>query len=170
MKSIKLLGTALILSLSVLFSSCSSDDNNSGASNLDTYISASVAGQNFRTYSLAGESTGIATRFGGEINISATSVEGTTFQNANTIVINLSGITATGTYQLNSTSDSYLAYVDGASQKIFSTDDCEGSTGTITVTLLNDQKIEGTFTFTGKESFECSEQKVVTSGMFRGTF
>ncbi len=155
-----------------LTASCSDDDSNStGNVNLPagTYISASIDGQAFETLSIAGQSTAVATKtnVGNQslIMISASA------QNTNTVVINLLGITGTGTYQLEANGDRNVSYVDFATNISYnSSADCQGAGGTINITHLDDQKIEGTFEFVGKNDDNCANSKTVTSGSFRGVY
>lgn len=154
-----------------LTASCSDDDSNSTGSVLPsgTYISASIDGQAFETLSIGGQSTAVATKTNAGdqslIMISASA------QNTNTMVITLLGVNGTGTYQLNADSDNNVSFVDFATNISYnSSADCEGARGTINVTHFDDQKIEGTFEFVGKNDENCANSKTVTSGSFRGVY
>jgi hypothetical protein len=169
MKAIKLIGKCLFVSLSMLVLSCSSDDNGDGGESTPdgTFIEGMVDGTQYTTYNIQGTSVGVAMSTGSGsgrlIMISGSNdMNGTT-----SFSINLLGINSTGTYQINPDSDSVLAFVSGVS---YDTSNCSGATGTINITTLNDNEIEGTFDFTGKDDENCSASKSVTSGSFRGEF
>lgn len=89
-----------------------------------------------------------------------------------TMTVVLIGVSAPGTYEVNSDTNTTLGYAEETSGTDVSWDtgDCEGASGTITVTTLTDTKVEGTFSFTGANDEACGDQKVVTNGSFRGTF
>ena len=161
--------------LTLTLTACSDDDSGStgGGNNPSngSYISAKVSGTNFETMNIAGHSTGMAQKTGlGDqtfISITATS------QNTNTMVITLSGVTGTGTYNLNEDegNENNVSFVDVASGISYnSTANCEGAEGTLKVTHYDNQKIEGTFQFVGKNDDDCSKSKNVTEGKFRGIF
>ena len=171
MKKIRMTFAAVLATASFIATSCSSDDGGAGGgSNLDTYISAKVDGQTFTTFSAGGVAASTAIRSADLIQVTATSMVSATATDTKTLAISLFGVTAPGTYQVGPNSDNSISYVEGASFSAFSTNVCAGATGTITVTTINDTKIEGTFSFTGKNDDNCSQQRVVTEGQFRGTF
>lgn len=90
---------------------------------------------------------------------------------ANNISITLMGITSTGTYTLDTSSDSVIAYTSPIANAAFGTGICAGSTGTLIVTAYDATKIEGTFTFIGKDGENCATPaKNVTAGSFKGVF
>jgi hypothetical protein len=175
MKAIKLIGKCLFLSLSMLALSCSSSDDDGGGGGgstpSGTYIKAKVDGTQYVTYNIQGFSAGVATSSGsgsGRLIM----ITGGNDMNGNTAFsINLLGINATGTYDIGPDSDSTLAFVmTGGSGVSYDTSNCAGATGTINITTLNDTKVEGTFSFTGKDDENCTDSKSVTSGSFRGEF
>jgi hypothetical protein len=84
------------------------------------------------------------------------------------MAVNLIGIDAEGTYPLNSDSDSVVAYLEN--QQSYDTSDCSGATGTLTITEINSEKVEGTFSLTGKLDDNCAQSKSITEGSFRGVF
>jgi len=175
MKKMKTFGWAAFAALTLAFTGCSSDDNGGGNSSLDTYITAKVDGNSFETYSINGQSLGVATRSGtGEssaIIISCSNATAVTATQFESIQIALIGITAPGTYQVNANTNSTLGYVMATPTNVsWDTGDCEGATGTVTITTLNETKVEGTFSFTGAKDDDCASHKVVTNGEFRGTF
>ena len=177
MKIIKTTFKAILLAVtfSSLLISCGGDDDVppvtpvTPAAN-SSFVKAKVNGQAFSSY-IFGTSAASA-------NISG-SGSGTLIQvlgsnlNANNISITLYGITETGTYEINPSLDgSVMAYTPGTGGVAYSTGECAGSGGTIVITTLSSTKIEGTFSFIGKDSNTCdtSETKTVTEGSFRGVF
>jgi hypothetical protein len=169
MKSIKKLSAVVALVMLAIFSSCSSSSSDGGGSPVSgSYVTAKVDGAAFTTV-ISGVSAASASRTGTGAD-TLIMVLGSNLA-TNSVSINLYGITATGTYTLNSSSDSVLSYVDSASSAAYGTGICEGSTGTITITYLDATKIEGTFSFTGKDGEDCAAAaKTVTEGAFRGVF
>lgn len=176
MKTAKKFGWAAFLALSLSLTACSGSDDSgsSSSSSASTYINAKVDGTAFKTLVVSGHPFGVAARSGtGEstlISVTGSSAESLTAQNVKTINMTLIGITAPGTYTFGPESSSTLAYVDSALGLSWDTSNCSGATAQVVVTTLNATKIEGTFTFTGKDDENCSSQKVVTEGKFRGTF
>jgi hypothetical protein len=177
MKTMKKMGIMAFAAMALCLTACSGDDGGNsggGGSSLDTYVNAKVDGVTFKTFSVQGHSLGAAMRTGtGDqtlISVSGSSASSMGSTDIKTIVISLLGITQPGTYTINSDSNSVLAYVDSASNISWDTSDCSGATGTIEITVLNDQKVEGSFSFTGKDDENCSSQKNITAGKFRGTF
>lgn len=155
-----------------LLISCSDDDGGStGGGNVPatgTYINAKVGGDQFETMSIQGITTGAAAKSGsGEstyITISASS------QDTNTMVITMVGVTETGTYQLGPDSQTFVAFADtGSDMAYHSSADCANVSGEIKVTHYSDEKIEGTFTYTGADD-DCTGTKNVTNGKFRGVY
>lgn len=168
MKTIKKLSVVVALTMMTIFSSCSSSDSGGGAPATGSYITAKINGASFTTL-ISGVSAASASKSGTGAD-TLIMVLGSSLS-TNSVNINLYGITATGTYTLNSSSDSVMAYVESATSKAYGTGICDGSTGSITVTYLDATKIEGTFTFTGKDGENCdAAAKNVTEGKFRGVF
>jgi len=161
-----------LMAATALLTSCSDDtDGSTGGGNTPsgTYISANVGGSNFETLSQQGFNAANATKqtIGDQtfITITATSA------NTNSMVITFTDVTATGTYDVGPQSDNVVAFFETATETAFSSNaDCSGATGELKVTHYSDTKIEGTFTFTGKNDDNCSQSKSVTNGKFRGVF
>lgn len=184
MKTIKHLSFAIVLALATILSSCSKSDSGSGsgAPATGTYILAKVDGVNFTTV-YAGQNTGVASKSGTGaqtlVQILGSSISNVSASGADTatISINLYGITATGTYPVSPASDgNVLAYTFSPAGSttgvgtVYSTGECAGSSGTITITSFTATQIEGTFAFTGKKSTTCDATKTITNGSFRGVF
>lgn len=171
MKAVKLFGKCLFLSLSMLALSCSSDDVTGGGSTPSgTYVKAKVDGTQYVTYSISGFSAGVATSTGSGSGRLIMISGSNDMSGATSFSINLLGINSTGEYTIGPDSDSTLAFVLTGSGVSYDTSDCEGATGTINITTLNDSKVEGTFSFTGKDDDNCTDSKSVTQGSFRGEF
>lgn len=171
MKTFKTISKVAIIALTVILSSCSNDSSSSStpATPSGSYITATVDGASFSS-SIAGISTASGSKSGsGEFTL--IQVLGSDI-NSNSIAINLLGITTTGTYTLNSDSGSVIAYTPPTGGAAYGTGGCPGAAGTMIVTFLDDTKIEGTFSFNGKDVDNCatSATKTVTNGSFRCVF
>ncbi|WP_293873818.1 DUF6252 family protein [Flavobacterium sp.] len=182
MKTIKHFSFAIVLALTTILSSCSKSDSGSGAPATGSYILAKVDGANFTTV-YAGQNTAVASKSGTGaqtlVQIVGTSVSNVSASGADSsnIAINLYGITAPGTYPVSPTTDgNVLAYTFSPSGSttgmgtVYSTGDCAGSSGTITISSFTATQIEGTFSFTAKKSTTCDVTKTITNGSFRGIF
>ncbi|MGQ2982156.1 DUF6252 family protein [Flavobacterium sp.] len=161
----------VLIAATTLLTSCSddSDGNTGGNTPSGTYISAKVGGSTFETLSQQGFNAASATKqvIGDDTFITITATSG----NTNTMVITLMGITATGTYDVGPASENAVAFFDTATETAFaSSADCAGAEGELKVTHYSAEKIEGTFTFTGKSDDDCSQSKTVTQGKFRGIY
>lgn len=169
MKTLKKFGLVAFMAFAVaLNTSCSSDDNGGGGGNPSgSYLHAKVDGNQFKA-EIQGYSTVSAARIGvGEgqiISVLGGNIDGTNFS------ISLMGINAAGTYTLNSESDSVMAFTTAGGMAAYSTGICDGASGTLIITTFNAEKIEGTFSFTGKDGEMCSSSKNITDGKFRGIF
>jgi len=165
--------TAMVLiAATTLLTSCSDDDGGSTNPNVPTtgsYISATVAGASFETLSQQGFNAASSTKqvIGDDTFITITATSAGT----NSMVITLMNVTGEGTYDVGPSSDNAVAYFDTATETAFaSSADCAGAEGELKVTHYSDEKIEGTFTFTGKNDDDCSQSKNVTNGSFRGIY
>ncbi|MFY0483391.1 hypothetical protein ACI6PS_12380 [Flavobacterium sp. PLA-1-15] len=174
MKNFKKIGYMAFAALSLMFTSCGSDDGGETVlpgSNLDTYVNAKVDGVNFETFSVQGISLGTASRDGSFVTVTGISQESVTATEQKVITIALMDVTGPGTYTLNAnTNAGVLSYFETATDKSWDSGNCDAGTATVVVTMLNDTKIEGTFTFTGADGENCNSTKNVTNGSFRGTF
>lgn len=162
-----------MLALTLCFAACSSDSdgNGGGSTPSGTYLKAKVNGTQFQTLEIQGQSLAVANKTGSGAN-TLIMIQGSGDMTAtNSMVINLIGITETGTYNITPDDDgNVLAYVENANTKSYDTSNCEGATGVLKITALTDTKIEGTFSFTGKDDENCSDTRSVTDGSFRGVF
>lgn len=168
-----------LLAAAALLVSCGNDDgdtsevnnNNNGSLPTGTYISANVEGTQFETLSIAGTNAASAmlTSIGSENFITITANSAST----NVMIITLRNVTGPGTFNLNEEEDNSnnASFADtGAGIGYSSTASCEGASGTLKVTHYDEEKIEGTFEFVGKNDDNCSQSKNVTEGNFRGVF
>jgi len=161
----------------LVLASCSKDDDNNANPVVPTpipantsFITATVDGAAF-TSILFGTSIASASRSGSG-NMTLIQVLGSNFS-ADNIALNLLGITETGTYTIDPSLDgSVMAFTPGTGGFAYSTGECSGSGGTLVVTAIDNTKIEGTFSFTGKDVDHCetSATKTVTNGTFKGVF
>lgn len=174
MKTFKTFSKLALVAFAVIISSCSKDDTpaQTQVPATGSYITAKVDGADFSS-TVFGVSTATANRVGtgpnALIQILGADLGG---NNISITLIDLN-LVAGQTYTLNPSLDgSVIAYVSTTSGgAAFGTGICEGSTGTLVVTAYDNTKIEGTFSFTGKDGENCSATaKAITNGSFRGVF
>ncbi len=171
MKTLKRIGLLAFTALSLTLASCEDTEGSGKGIELDTFVNAKVDGSNFKTFSVGNISAGSAVRNGNNVSVAGVSKTSHNATESKTITITLANITQAGTYNVNSTTDGRkLSYFDSASNTTWSTETCDGATGTVIVKTLTSKIIEGTFVFTGKDAGNCASQKVITSGTFKGTF
>ena len=162
------LGVAI---LAVLFAACSSDsDGGGGSTPSGTYIKSKIDGVEFKTLEVQGQSLAVAMKTGSGDQTLIMISGGGDMNGSTSMAINLLGISTPGTYNITPDSDSVMAYIDNTNTTSYDTSNCDGATGTITITTLNDTKIDGTFNFTAKNDENCTQSKAVTQGSFRGVF
>lgn len=174
MNTFKSISKLVLVGLTVLLSSCSKDDDNSSptpanlAPTSGSYITAKVDGADFSSV-IFGVSTATANRIGTGEDTMIIVLGGDLATNS--ISINLMGISAPGTYPLNPSLDgTAIGYVSSNAAASWDTGNCDAS-GTLTVTALDNTKIEGTFSFVGKNGENCTAAaKNITNGAFRGVF
>jgi hypothetical protein len=152
----------------ILLASCSKDD--APVNNIpvvpanSSYVRGTVAGAAYSSLiascSVAGSGTDrIITILGGDMG-------------ANSLTVVLYGIDAPGSYSVNNTTNSVLNYSPGSGGVAYSTGECDAASGTITITAIDATHVEGTFSFTGKDTENCDTgaTKTVTNGTFKGVF
>jgi major membrane immunogen (membrane-anchored lipoprotein) len=172
MKSIKHISFAIVLALTTILSSCSSSDDGGGGFNgpaTGNFLKAS----NFMS---EGSTTS------GSYNSGALVLQGVTTagKSINIQLYALDGTLETGTFNVSATneSDAYtgsLTYIEVNTSTFtamtYNSQLCDNANGTIVITHIDSDKIEGTFSFTGKELREdesCSGgTKSITNGSFR---
>ena len=175
MKTIKQLSFALVVALVTTLSSCSSDSSSGSSSgpSTGTFIKAKVAGADF----LGQGDLASGGYSSGNLVLQATTTAG---KSINIQLYATDGSLETGTYNVSATStdDSHvgslsLIEVNTGTMTSMTYDSaiCSNASGTIVITFIDATKIEGTFTFTGKElrdGDDCSGgTKNVTNGSFR---
>jgi len=177
MKTIKHFSFAIVLALTTILSSCSSDSGSGGGGfsgpATGSFVKANAAGSSFL-------SEGSFTT--GGFNSGNLVMQGTTMT-GKSVQIQLyavDGTLETGTYNVNSTNtdDTHvgsLTFVEVNTSTLsavaYSSMNCDNANGTITITFVDATKIEGTFSFVGKEVKEdetCNGgTKNVSNGSFR---
>ena len=176
MKTFKTVSKLALVVLTVFMVSCSKDDpaptpTPTPIPASGSFITATVDGTAFST-NIFGVSTASVNRVGTGPN-ALIQILGSDLS-ASSISINLIdlNIVAGQTYNLNPSLDgSVIAYVSASTSGAFGTGICEGSSGTMRITAYDNTKIEGTFSFIGKNGDNCSATaKNVTNGSFRGVF
>lgn len=162
------------IALALAFISCNKDDDSVAASVVNTpnnpsYITAKVDGGDFSSI-IFGTSTAQCTRVGTGSEQLIT-ILGADMQ-ANSITIALWGVGSTGEIAINQNTNSFGNYSPGSGGVAYaSSAECDNASGTINVTYIDATKVEGTFSFTGVNTDNCSGgSKSVTEGSFRGTF
>lgn len=159
--------SAVLLMAFSMAISCGSDDGGSGTGGgSGSFLQAKVDGDTFKA-EVMGQPTVTAIRQGsGATTLIQISGANASVNGMNVILF---GVTGTGTYNVGPDSDSVLAYTTSSSAS-YDTGECDGATGTVTVTALTDDKVEGTFEFTGKSEENACGAKSITQGKFRGVF
>jgi len=176
MKTIKHFSFAIALALTTILSSCSSSDSGSGGFSgpaTGSFVKANVAGSNF----LAEGSLAVGTYNSGNFVVMGTTMAG---KSINIQLYAVDGTLETGTYNVNTTNtnddhEGSLSYIEintsTFTSMTYNSQICDNSNGTIVITYVGTDKIEGTFSFAGKELREdedCSGgTKSVTNGSFR---
>ncbi len=177
MKTIKQFGFALAIIFSLTLSSCGgSDDDGGGGFNgpaTGTFIKAKVAGSNF----LAEGQLAVGNMTNGVMVVKGSSTSG---KNIGIQLYSTTGSLSVGTYNMNATQNTDIAvgsitYTDVNTSTFavtpYNSLNCENTNGTLEITFMDDTKIEGTFSFVGKEVKEdetCDGgTKNVTNGSFR---
>lgn len=188
MKTIKKLSLLGLIMVASILPSCSKKNPDPVVAASNGLITCKVNGAAFTTAPIAGQSAPIiiATKIaiGGQNLISITgqsaanitATGGSAAGSFDSITISLNGISAPGTYPVNS--DITLGYIYStpnpgsaiAKSTGYVTGNCSGTKGTITVTSLTATTIEGTFSFTAKKESTCDDTKTITDGAFKVTF
>ncbi len=160
-----------MLAMAVAVMSCSSDDdggNGGGSTPGGTYVKAKVGGTMNETYRIQGISVATAITNGtgdGRLIMIGGSIDQ---MGTKAWSINLLGINAEGEYSIGPDSNSTVAYVEN--QVSYDNSNCAGATGTVNITHIDDEKVEGTFSLTAKNDEDCSQTRTITEGSFRGVF
>ncbi len=156
----------LALSAGLALFACSSSSTGSNGGGGGT-MTATVDGGSF-----APRSSDVEVHFnGGVLNIKGTATSGNT---TTSITLNLLNVVGAGTFPLNPNNATQYAEViqsQGAAASGWTTTLSPGS-GTVVLTSLSGNRIEGTFQFTGqfKPGTAATGQKSVSSGSFSVTY
>jgi len=178
MKTMKQFGIAMVITLTTLLTSCSSSDDGGNGGGFSgpasgSFVKAKPGGSNF----LAEGTFASGAYSSGNLVLTGTS---TTGKSIGIQLYALDGTLDVGTYDVGASSNSSayagnLTYIDVNTSTFavvtYNSAFCDTSTGTIEVTFVDATKIEGTFSFQGKEvrdGDDCSgTTKNVTNGSFR---
>lgn len=174
MKTLNKLKIVLFLLITVTVSSCSSDDDGGGSGPATGgFIKSKVAGDNFQSDDL----TTVGTYNSGAMVLQGTTLDG---KSVTIQLYALDGSLETGTYNMNATNanDAYTGSLNYATVDLntfttqsYNSVNCENADGTLEITFIDATKIEGTFSFVGKEvkmDESCNgATKNVTDGSFR---
>lgn len=151
-------GYSLLLILStviLLISSCK--ENNPG---LGVYTCTIYSADDTIAWSANKET--IAIHAGAPVNIIGR-------DSVSTLIINLNGLTDPGVYPVQDSTASYVNYIDGpGNYDIYKND--YGSSGTITVTEINDSRVVGTFDSLKLSNGYHQYDKLLTNGVFNIEF
>ena len=83
----------------------------------------------------------------------------------------IKGVPTVQSYTCNSSNVSTVGRLQYQSPDSYSTAFCSTSSGTVTITSVNGNTIEGTFSFSGKRILMCTAAaKVITNGTFKITY
>lgn len=168
MKTLKLLTAAMLVSLSFFATSCSDDDggSNGGGNPSGEYVSAKVNGQAFSS------STMFDAVAASNPNATTLMVQGSD-NGGNAIQIMIMNFDGEGTYNLSNITNGQMIYTKLQNMTAISYSSAAegGASGTAEITLADDTKVEGNFSFTGRRVQEGSTETVnVTEGSFRANF
>jgi hypothetical protein len=166
MKTIKKLGFVLVLAVTTILTSCSSDSNGGGGSAAEGTLKAKVAGSNYTSMQAAT----FATSQSGMLIIQGSDATGKAIQlmvAANAVgtyqISDDAGISAIGSYTEANISN------PSASQTWAAPYENSGAAGSITISEITATNVKGTFTFTGKNQAG-TDTKAITDGSFNVNF
>ncbi len=174
MKTISKFSVVVIMTAATFFSSCSNDDGGGSALPSGSYVKASVDGADFQST----EQLTVSAYSSGNLAIQGTLMDGTTISlNVgaidNTLETGIYNVNATNSFEVNFGSCNIMKLVN-MTAVAYNSVNCENATGTIEITYIDETKVEGTFSFVGKEvkvDETCNGGTVnVTNGSFRGIF
>lgn len=171
MKTITKLSYALFLSLSFALFSCSGDDdngntnnNNNNNNNSGEYVKAKVDGQSFSS------STSFDAVAASNPNATTLVVQGSD-NSGKAIQLMIMNLNGEGTYNVSNMQNGQALYTIANPFASYSSAAGDGASGEIEITHLDADKVEGTFSFTGRKVQEGSTETVtVTQGEFRANF
>lgn len=163
----KLTLIATFLFGSFTFMSCSDDDSNSnsngGGNQSGEFVSAKVNGVDFASSTLF-DAVGAS-----HPNSSTLVVQGSD-NSGKAIQIMIMNFNGTGTYNLSNMQNGQLLYTVASPFTSYSSAAGNGAQGTVEITLVDNTKVEGNFSFTGKNPSDNTQSVTVTDGAFRANF
>lgn len=174
MKTIKNTMYVMLIGLALIFTitSCSKDDDGgSGGDAAAGTVKAKVAGANYSS----NPQLSVATRIvaGG---ITTVSIQGNS-DSGKSITLLMNGVTGTGTYDIGgganiTISASYIEVnvSNPAASQVWQAPFDATVAGEISISEFSDTKIQGTFTFTGKNVNGDNSTKAITEGSFNMNF
>ena len=168
LNAFKTIAKSGFLAAALILTACSDDNNSSGTGGSGSFIKGKVDGVQFNSLEIQGQSLAVATTSGTGASrlIMVTGSD----MDQNTMSVIMLGIDAVGEYTIDVNDDgSVLAYIP-ANSPSHDTSNCDGATGTLNITTINDERVVGTFNFVGKDDENCTSSKTITSGSFRGVF
>lgn len=167
MKTFTRLSYVLFLSISLCFVSCSGDDDNGSAGGgSGEYVKAKVDGKNFSSstsYDLVAASRPTS---------NAMAIQGSNNE-GHAIQITLFAFDGEGTYNVGDQLIGQALYTKASTTSLISYSSAAGggANGEVTITYIDDEKVEGTFSFKGRKAEEGATEMVeVTNGKFRAKF
>jgi len=167
-QTLKAFGKTGLMAVLFLLAACSDDSNSSGSGGSDSFIKGKVDNVQFNSLEIQGQSLAVATTSG--TGASRLIIVTGSDMDQNTMSVIMLGIDEVGEYTIDTNDDgSVLAYIP-ANSTSHDTSNCDGATGTLNITTINEERVVGTFSFVGKDDENCSASKTVTNGSFRGVF
>ncbi|MCW4469517.1 DUF6252 family protein [Flavobacterium sp. MFBS3-15] len=164
MKTITKIQFVLFMGLTLSLTSCSDDDSSGGGTPSGEYVKAKVDGQNFRS------STSFDATAASHPNASTLMVQGSD-NNGKVIQLMIMNFNGEGTYNVTDMTNGFAQYGMATTQTFYSSAAGGGAMGEVEITLVDDEKVEGTFHFDGRRVQEGSTEMVeVTDGSFRANF
>lgn len=168
MKTIKHISLAIVLALTTIFTSCSSDGGSGGGGGNAALgqLKARAGNTNFTSMSAAT----FAMRQSGMLIIQGSDATGKAIQ------LMLTGVTAAGTYEISDTAGisvigSYTEVNINTMSSVTWAAPYEGSgnVGSITISEITETNVKGSFSFTGKNQ-NGADTKQVSNGAFNVNF
>ena len=174
MKSIKHFSFAIVLALTTIISSCSKSDSDGGNSGPATgsFVKANVIGSGF----LSEGQLAVGSYSNGSLVLTGST---TTGKSIGIQLFTVGGNLAVGTYNLSASQDASvlaggLTFIDinlsTFASVSYSSVNCENTNGSVQITFIDATKIEGKFSFVGKEVKEDESCNGATKNITNGTF
>jgi hypothetical protein len=161
----KTLQKATILLFIIILTACSSndDENNGTTDSGDDYFTAKVDGTDWEAFRGPPDTVAWSEPHTGLVSIQGSDVNG------QAITMNIMNYNGTGTYDF--TSSGFIQFVVGPTQANSGSWVCNstsGTTGSVEITSVNGDSIEGIVSFTGK-NLQDDSTKVISEGKFKAS-